>query len=162
MAKRTKAAQAEYEAELARLREWLKPGDTVYTILDHISASGMSRAIRVVVPMIHAKDGVLNPDSPIENYTAEFLHPNYAVGKVLGLRHWTRNGREQDTLVVSGAGMDMGFSIVYDLGRHLWPDGFPCSGQNCRSNDHSNGDRDRTPGHVIHSDGGYALSQRWL
>jgi hypothetical protein len=41
--KHSKAAQVE---ALAKLRDWIKPGDTVYTMLDHVSPSGMSRAIR--------------------------------------------------------------------------------------------------------------------
>jgi hypothetical protein len=134
---------------IERLREWIKPGDTVYTVLDHVSSSGMSRAIRVI---LLSCDGSRVVD----------LHPNYAVGKALGLRHWKRNGREQDALVVEGAGMDMGFEIVYNLGRTLWPDGFSCIGEGCHANDHANGDRDYTPDHCVHNDGGYALRHRWL
>jgi hypothetical protein len=116
----TKAQQRERDEAIAQLREWIKPGDTVYTILDHVSASGMSRAIRVLVPQIHAKNGDLNPDLPSANYTTEFIHPNWAVGKALGLRHWKRHGREQDALVVGGCGMDMGFHLVYELSHALY------------------------------------------
>jgi hypothetical protein len=87
MASMTKAARAERDEAIAKLREWIKPGDTVYTILDHVSSSGMSRAIRVV--LLSCEDG-----------RAVDLHPNYSVGKALGLRRWRRNGREQDSLVV--------------------------------------------------------------
>jgi hypothetical protein len=59
-----------------------------------------------------------------------------------------------------GAGMDMGFGLVYTLSRSLYPNGFECIGERCPSNDHSNGDRDYTP--HTHSDGGYALQQAWL
>ena len=148
--KRSKAAQAEYDEALETLRKWMPPGTTVYTILDHVSSSGMSRAIRVVVPYVR-DDG-----------TVDHIHPNYAVGTVLGLRHWKRNGRTQDALVVGGCGMDMGFHLVYELSRALYRDGFPCLGPGCPSNDHSNGDRDFTPGHVTHASGGYALGHRWL
>lgn len=134
----TKTGKAERDEAIAKLREWLKPGDTVHTILDHVSASGMSRAIRIVI--LTCVDG--KPDS---------LHPNYSVGKALGLRHWKRNGREQDALVVSGCGMDMGFHIVYSLGRALFPDGFKVEGRG-RNGDTSGWD----------NDGGYALNHRWL
>lgn len=60
----------------------------------------------------------------------------------------------------AGCGMDVGFSLVYNLGWVLFPNGFECVGERCPSNDHSNGDRDYSPHH--HSDGGYALRQRWL
>ena len=149
MAKRTKAADTERDEAIARLREWIKPGDTVHTILDHVSSSGMSRAIRVVL----IKTG--DDGQPIT------LHPNHAVGKALGLRHWTRQGRQQDALVLGGCGMDMGFHLVYSLASVLFRDSFTCTGKGCPSNDHSNGDRDYTVGKP-HSDGGYALRHRWL
>lgn len=37
-------ADREREEAITKLREWIKPGDTVYTILDHVSSSGMSQA----------------------------------------------------------------------------------------------------------------------
>jgi len=103
----TKAQTAERKQAIEQLREWIKPGDTVYTILDNVSRSGMSRAIRVVLLECH--DGQANT-----------RHPNWAVGKALGLRHWKRNGREQDALVVGGCGMDMGFHLVYELSHVLY------------------------------------------
>lgn len=143
----TKAQQAEQTEAIAKLREWIKPGDTVYTILDHVSSSGMSRAIRVVI-LDHCQEpdpitGKCRPCSP--------SHPNWAVGKALGMRHWKRNGREQDALVVGGCGMDMGFHLVYSLGRVLFPEGFKVEGRG-RNGDTSGWDKD----------GGYALNHRWL
>lgn len=136
MAKLTKAAQAERDEALADLRKWIKPGDTVYTILDHVSASGMSRAIRVVVPYTR------------EDGTIDHVHPNWAVGRVLGLRHYKRNGREQDALVVGGCGMDMGFHLVYELSYALYGKGYSCLGKGkCPSNYHNNHrDRINCPG----------------
>ena len=160
----TQAAKVEREEARAKLREWIKPGDTVHTILRHVSRSGMQREIGIVL----LKDGT-------------DLHPNYLIGKALGERIGKRDG-----IIVGGCGMDMGFHIVYSLGRTLWPDGFGCIGKGCRSNDHSNGDRDYTPychrdipspdqmkggpgtpkGNYSdthwHADGGYALNHRWL
>lgn len=160
----TKAQKAEQQDALAKLRDWIKPGDTIYTILDHVSSSGMSRAIRVVLPQIryaYDTEGV-DPTAIIDGKPTgvDFLHPNWAVGTVLGLKHWKRNGQEQDALILSGAGMDMGFHLVYSLSRALFPDGFACIGDGCPSNDHSNGDRDYTPHQ--HGDGGYCLKHRWL
>jgi len=60
----------------------------------------------------------------------------------------------------TGAGMDMGFDLVYCLSSALWPQGFECAGERCNSNDHTNGDRDRGPHR--HQDGGYALRQEWV
>lgn len=147
MAAHTKSEQAE---ALARLREWLKPGDTVYTILEHVSSSGMSRAIRFVIPKVD------------ENGKPYFLHPNHAIGVVLGLRFHTSRGRTTDALHVQGCGMDMGFDCVYNLGWRLWPNGVPCSGENCQSYEHSNARNCKRDGTHIHRDGGYALKQAWL
>lgn len=123
---------------LDRLRGWLKPGDTVYTILRHVSKSGMQREVGVVIQ----RDG-------------DFLHPNYAVSQAIGVRLGKRDG-----VIMNGCGTDMGFEVVYNLGRALWPEGVPCAGPNCPSNDHSNGDRNHEP--HVHNDGGYALRHRWL
>jgi hypothetical protein len=128
---------------IEQLREWLKPGDTVYTILESVSRSGMSREIRVVVPRTDETGRVF------------FLHPNWSVSRAIGVRQGKRDG-----LVVGGCGMDAGFEVVYHLGRVLWPDGVPCAGERCHSNDHSNGDRSYEP--HTHTDGGYALKHEWL
>jgi len=45
----TKKQEAEKQEQIAQLRKWLKPGDTVYMIIDHVARSGMSRSIRVVL-----------------------------------------------------------------------------------------------------------------
>jgi hypothetical protein len=135
----TKAQKAERAEAIAKLREWVKPGDTVHTVIRNVSRSGMSREIGIV--LIRA-DGSM-------------LHPNYSVARALGLRQGKRDG-----IIVGGCGMDMGFALVYEIGRAIFPDGFECVGDKCRSNDHSNGDRDRTPHH--HADGGYALRQEWI
>ena len=133
-----KVSKAEKEQALGSLRRWLKPGDTVYTILRHVSRSGMMREI-----------GVVLLDKDVD------LHPNWAVSKVLG----TPQGKS-DGLRIGGCGMDMGFHLVATLSRCLFPEGFECIGKGCPSNDHSNGDRDYTPHH--HNSGDYALRQRWL
>lgn len=160
----TKQEKAE---AIAQLREWLKPGDTVHTILRNVSRSGMSREIGVVI---------LRPDGVT-------LHPNWSVAKALGLRQGKRDG-----VIVGGCGMDMGFHLVSNLAYILYPNGFGCVGEKCRSADHANGDRDRTPhtagdplyvkrdernrpaftfapstGHVHwHASGDYALRHEWL
>ena len=72
---------------------------------------------------------------------------------------------KREALAVGGCGMDMGFHVVYSLARALYHkrDGSPgwqCIGKHCPSNDHTNGDRNYEP--HPHSDGGYALTQRWI
>ena len=168
----TKAQTAERDEAIQKLREWIKPGDTVYTICDSLSRSGMSRQIRVVLMKPSGKDG---NGQPVD------LHPNWLVGKALGLRHGkTRSGSPADGLIVGGCGMDMGFHVVYNLGRVLFPDGFPvvercdkcqdrpgldglgrpcktCKGTGQKPARGRNGDMSGWD-----KDGGYALKQRWL
>ena len=40
----------ERQDAIERLRSMLAPGDSVYTILRHVSRSGMSRSISLVIP----------------------------------------------------------------------------------------------------------------
>ena len=138
--KRQSAKEIERETARKELLEILKPGDTVYCVLRHVSRSGMSREISFFAEGMRSID--------------------YLAARVLDMRRGKRDG-----LVVGGCGMDMGFHVVYNLSRRLFPDGFTCTGRNehpnmCPSNDHSNGSRDYTPHN--HSDGGYALRHRWI
>jgi hypothetical protein len=165
MGTETKAKRAEKAEACERLRELVKPGERVYCVLRHVSASGMQRRI--------------------DFYTiGEDKRPIYLSGYIataLGMRRHDKQG-----LVVNGCGMDMGFHVVYELARTLWPDGYGCIGERCPSNDHSNGDRDYTPhgcfdeqGHAEerdpypgeekdgcvnhwHHDGGYFLRSEWI
>ena len=138
------AAINERTEALDRLREWIKPGDTVYCILRHRSSSGMSRRISFAI-----------------SRCGEISQVDWLIARALDYRIHQDGG-----LKVSGCGMDMGFHVVYNLSRTMFPDGFPCIGRPddrsrfCPSNDHSNGDRDYTPHN--HSDGGYALRSAWL
>jgi hypothetical protein len=119
------------EEAIKELRKIVKPYDTVYTILRHVSRSGMLRHIAVVVPANRKE---------IKNIT-------YLTSIALGLKL----NSTHDGIAISGGGMDMGFSIVYELSNKLFPRGFRIDGI------HRNGD---TSG--WDKDGGYALKQRWL
>lgn len=143
---KTRAQQQEQAEAISRLQDELKPGDTLYTKVEHVSRSGMMRVISVYV---------IGEDR--EPWDISWL-----VARAIGLKVHQRYGG----VTVGGCGMDMGFAVVYNLSRTLFPTGFECIGEgetwgkNCPSNDHSNGDRDYTPHH--HDSGGYALRQRWL
>lgn len=132
----TRHTAEQQEAAQQDLRETFPPGSTAKTILRHVSRSGMTRSISIV-------------DANSNDVTWQAVR---ALDERLDPRH--------DGIKIGGCGMDMGFALVYNLSRTLYPAGFTCIGEGCPSNDHSNGDRDYTPHH--HSDGGYAISQRWL
>lgn len=74
---------------------WLRrTRPTIYTVLDHVSSSGMFRLIS-----LHAVKG------------KDIIRLNFLVDK-LGLYSKDKN---RTGLRISGCGMDMGFAIVYDL-----------------------------------------------
>lgn len=131
--------QKEREEAVARLREWLKPGDTVYTHVQHVSRSGMSRVIQAYF---------------MENNEPRWI--GYNVAKAIGEPY----DEKREGVKIGGCGMDMGFQLVYLLSHALYHE-YKCPGKDkCHSPDHHNsGARDNPP--KIHSDG-YALRQRWL
>jgi hypothetical protein len=118
---------------LENLREIIKPGMTVYTVLRHVSTSGMTRSLDVYI---------------MENNRPRRI--TYWVAKALDYP------LKDSELRTSGCGMDMGFSVVYNLGSELFHS-WDCIGDRCPSNDHSNGKTLST-----HFDGGYALRHEWL
>lgn len=150
---------SEKEKAVKELREILSPGDTVYTVLRHVSRSGMTRYIDAFV---------MRDERP--------YYLSYLTNEVLG---WRRS-RKYDGVKVEGCGMDMGFHLVYSLSRSIFPDGF---GEKCilcpyrattrEELKHCNDNLDEgvTP-HEFRgrngdtsgwdNDGGYALKQRWL
>lgn len=104
--------EREKQEQLENLRKWFPIGSTVYTILRHVSATGMSRDISIVC--IHPEEHGTG--------TRWISHPNYAVSKVLRLRLVTKNG--SDAVRVGGCGMDMGFHLVNSLGYAIYNDGY--------------------------------------
>ncbi len=106
----TKNARKEAEREDAktRLLAMLKPGDRVYTVLRHVSASGMSRRISLVIATTDrdGKPAVTSID--------------WLAARLLSYRQHDQGG-----LIVGDSGMNMGFHVVYALGSALWPNGTP-------------------------------------
>jgi hypothetical protein len=123
---------------LATLREAIKPGDTVWTKVTHVSRSGMSRNVQAFIIKNNEPRNISGDVARVMDHTC---NPDLSVK-------------------MGGCGMDMGGALVYSLSRVLFRDAFDCIGEGCPSNEHSNGDRNRKP--HKHSDGGYALRQRWM
>lgn len=145
--KETEAARAQ---SITLLKGWIRPGDTVTTVLRHVSTSGMYRAIDVY------KFEDVTATGRVSKYWLSF-HVSRAVGFKFDER--------RNAVGVSGVGMDMGFHIVYALSSVLFRDNFYCIGEGCPSNDHNNGDISREDGKLQnyrHRDGGYALRHEWL
>jgi hypothetical protein len=135
----------EQEAAIKSLRKIFKPGDTVFTIARHVSRSGMSRAISVI--QVKGKDEIREWDHLVAVALGEKVDP-------------ARRG-----IKIDGAGMDMGFELVYRLSMALYGGkrGYPCQGASCPSNVHVNDHTaPRGKGQGIRHHDGYALNQRWL
>lgn len=113
------------EAEaILHLRSILKPSDTVYTVLRHVSRSGMSRGIDCYVM---SKDG--GEPAWITAYVG------HAIGTPQSMEDW----RKSRGLKVGGCGMDMGFHVVNSLSMVIFPE-YKCLGKDghCPSNYHVN------------------------
>lgn len=137
----TKAQEAEKLEAINRLKEILKPGDTVYTVVRSVSRSGMSREIDVY---FFDKKG-------------NKFYLSYLVSRALEYKQ-----ADNGALKVGGCGMDMGFHVVYGLSRTLYRDGFRCTGKKCGANDHFNEGTPRDGKRKHTGDGGYALRQEWI
>ena len=135
-----KTTKAELQESKEYLLTLLKPGDTVYTKLMHVSRSGMYRVIDMFV---------IRDNQPI--------NISWDASKLLEGYDFKHEGCK-----AGGCGMDMGFSLVYDLSRSLFGKNWICSGEGCGANDHNNSPYPKRDGIMVHTDGGYALHQRWL
>lgn len=135
MGRLTKAEKAERGEAIEKLRAMLPPGSKVHTVVRHVSSSGMTRHISCLVS---SEDG-------INDIT-------WLVSRALEYRRAKDGG-----LVVSGCGMDMGFHVVYNLGRTLYPKGGPleATGGIRRMQAEREGVK-------IETDGGYLLKQTWI
>jgi len=100
----TKASDAARQEAIEKLRENMPKGSTIFTVLRHVSTSGMSRRISVV--QVKGADNVRQWDYPAAKALDWKLHP------------------KSEGIVVGGCGMDMGFHLVYTLGQVLHGDGY--------------------------------------
>ena len=90
---------------IKRLQEMLKPEDVVFTILRHVSQSGMTRDISLVIPTNHrGVDGIMCID--------------YLASRAMDMKI------KNDGLRIGGCGMDMGFALVYDLAYTVFGEGY--------------------------------------
>lgn len=131
---RAQENKRERDAQRIYLQNLLTPGTTVCTILRHCSKSGMMRVIDLVV---------------IDRGEVERI--GWRAAQAMNDAK-SYDGQRQG-IKVTGAGMDMGFHLVYNLSRTLYPDGFTLpEGKRGRNGNPSRHD----------DDGGYALNHRWL
>jgi len=136
MSKKSEKEASKQDA-INALRGLIKPGDTVYTIVRSCSRTNMSMRIDVYI---------VNSDCEIA-----WITPNVATA----CGYSRKPGAEG--MLVHGGGMDMCFSVVYELGRTLFPDGGPLDKSSpARQSQEARAGKDRE------TDGGYLLRKRDL
>ena len=102
--------EEDYDNAISALKRYFPKGRTVYTTLNHVSQSGMTRHIDVLAPaMTKNRDG----------RGLSIVNVSYYVANACGY-----NRAKDGSLKVGGCGMDMGFSVAYDLSRTLYGDGY--------------------------------------
>ena len=114
-----RVSKPEREEQLERLRKWFPKGSTVYTILRHVSRSGMQRTIGVVALIPP------NSKSALKERDIDIRHPNYATSIVCGMLE----DRQRSGVKINGTGMDMGFEVAYRIGQAIHGDGYALSHQ---------------------------------
>jgi hypothetical protein len=133
MGRLTEAEKAEKVKWTKELRRTCPPGTRVYTVLQHVSRSGMMRAISCYVVK-----------------GREIVNITFQVGKVLEYRHHKDGG-----LKVGGCGMDMGFHLVNSLSYALH--GMESKGKGASEEYFSDREANRKNYRA-----GYSLRQMWL
>jgi hypothetical protein len=94
----TKTVKTEAAQELGNILKDI-PTDTIYTVIRHVSASGMQREISV--KMIDA---------------GRIIHLDYLVSTATGKKLGKHGG-----IVMKGCGMDMGFALVDQINHWFSP-----------------------------------------
>lgn len=89
----TKQATERDEAR-SELRALLEPSDTVYTVLRHVSPSGMMRVLDIFI---------MRDNRP--------RRITWTAAQAIGATY----NRKREGLQMGGCGMDMGFAAVYEL-----------------------------------------------
>jgi hypothetical protein len=141
----TKKALAERDRDECRevLRKLLPPGSTVYTVLKHVSSSGMLRHISLCIAVLDERTG----KPVIEDIS-------WRVAQLLNYRRADNGG-----LKVSGAGMDMGYHLVNTLSYALH--GYESQGKGREAEERREffGSRNTDPENYR---AGYSLEHQWL
>jgi uncharacterized protein YkvS len=139
-----KEKQQQREESIKYLKSILKPGDTVYTVLTHVSKSGMSRDIKCLISTNEAKETGIIERRDTEKGTVEDTFNNTSIvdigWHVARALDWPLSKKNEWSIKVGGCGMDMGFHLVYTLSSVLF-----------RKEDKSN-----------QADAGYSLNHSWL
>lgn len=118
-------AEKPTQEDINQLKAWIESNNyTVYTVIRHVSRSGMMREISVVIPVIDIPRYDNTGDKPklVYSHVRQFVHPSYTIAGLLNRQYSEKNGH--NAVVCHGAGMDMGWDLVYNLSSVLYGDGY--------------------------------------
>ena len=123
-----------------------RAGRVVYSKTNYVSQSGMNRAISFYVCIPLTKKEQEREEYRGSKPKTKIINIDWQIKEILDYKLH----RTQDGLAVGGCGMDMHFSVVYNLGSALFPngDGITITGRN----------GDKKP----ETDGGYLLENKKL
>jgi len=121
--------KTEREVIIKELKKIIEKGKRkIYQYVTQVSSSGMSR---------HIKSFVIIKNEPVSI--------DWYIARVLSYI-----SRDDKGIKIVGCGMDMGFSLVYDLGRVIYPNG------DKKTITGRNGDTEPE------TDGGYLFKHNWI
>jgi len=144
MSKKSERAAEVTDAIKGLRKMGVKPGKKIYATVNHVSSSGMTRRISFFIVAPYTRTGADGK----KHTTHEVMNITGYVAHALGYPRHREGG-----LIVQGCGMDMGFHVVYNLGRTMFPKG--------GSLEHSpRAYQERAVGRE--TDGGYLLKHEWL
>jgi hypothetical protein len=106
---------------ILHLRKILPKGSTVYTILKHVSRSGMTRGIDCYALSVEGGPCVAghnNGTYAVPIWITSWV--GHAIDSPQPIDYW----RKSMGLKVGGCGMDMGFHVVNSLSYALYDDGY--------------------------------------
>lgn len=103
----TRQTKAEQHAAIERLREWIRPGDTLYTTVNHVSRSGMYRTVQI---------RAILPESSRGERAVSVLFLGFNVATALGLRY----DRKHEGIGMGGCGYDAAYQVIHDLSMLLF------------------------------------------
>ena len=138
---------AEDEADFNRFKRFVEMGGRkIFVVIKGVSRSGMSRQMDFYTFIPTSQERQESLKSRGNKPLVEKIYLNSFIERFLGYKRDKNNYH----IKVNGCGMDMAFSVVYSIGRKLFPngDGVTVTGRN--------GDKEPE------TDGGYLLDYETL
>lgn len=114
----------EQKQAIAELRKILKPGDTIYTVLNHVSRSGMMRSISPFFMSVKVQEvAYWKNKNERKTVRRRIGVPVWLGGYGATALDWGRD-HKKGGIKVSGCGMDAGWHLVEALSFAVFGNGY--------------------------------------